>query len=102
MTHAHDAEQPQGGGHAIAHPNYWMVWAGLAVLTAVELGVAFLPWSRKVVVLTLVGLALWKALLVALYFMHLRFETNRLRIFALAPLPLTVIVVIAVMTEFVW
>jgi hypothetical protein len=34
--------------------------------------------------------------------MHLRFEKNRMRVFALAPLPLAVIIVIAVMTEFVW
>lgn len=86
----------------VAHPNYWLVWALLAVLTLVELGVAFLPWARSVIVLTLVALAVWKALLVALYFMHLRFEKNRMRIFALAPLPLTVIIVIAVLTEFVW
>jgi cytochrome c oxidase subunit 4 len=85
-----------------AHPNYWLVWAALAALTLVELGVAFLPWSRAVVVLILVVMAVWKAVLVALYFMHLRFEANRMRIFALAPLPLTVIIVIAVMTEFIW
>ena len=85
-----------------AHPNYWLVWAGLAVLTLVELGVAFLPWSRALIVFTLVVLAVWKALMVALYFMHLRFEKNRMRIFAIAPLPLAVIIVIAVMTEFVW
>jgi caa(3)-type oxidase subunit IV len=53
-------------------------------------------------VVLLIGLAVWKALLVALYFMHLRFEKNRMRIFALAPLPLTVIIVVAVLTEFVW
>jgi cytochrome c oxidase subunit 4 len=89
-------------GEHFAHPNYWLVWAGLAVLTLVELGVAFLPWSRVVIVLTLVVMALWKALMVALYFMHLKFEKFRMRIFALAPLPLTVIIVIAVLTEFVW
>lgn len=102
MTHAHDAERPDGAGHAVAHPNYWVVWAALAALTVVELGVAFLPWSRGLIIITLVALALWKALLVALYFMHLRFERNRMRIFALAPLPLTVIIVLAVLTEFVW
>jgi hypothetical protein len=35
-------------------------------------------------------------------FMHLWFEGIRIRIFAIAPLPLTVIIVIAVLTEFVW
>jgi cytochrome c oxidase subunit 4 len=89
-------------GEHFAHPNYWLVFGGLAALTLVELGVAFLPWSRAVIVLALVALALWKALMVALYFMHLRFEKNRMRVFALAPLPLAVILVIAVLTEFVW
>ena len=84
------------------HPNYVGVWVGLAVPTLLELGVAFLGWSKLVIILLLVGLALWKALLVALYYMHLRFEGNRMRIFAIAPLPLAVIIVIAVLTEFVW
>jgi hypothetical protein len=34
--------------------------------------------------------------------MHLRFETNRLRILAIAPLPLAVIMILAVITEYVW
>jgi len=67
-----------------------------------EVGVAFLPWSQKLLILLLLGMAIWKALLVALYFMHLKFEGNRMRIFAVAPLPLTIIIVIAVITEFVW
>jgi cytochrome c oxidase subunit 4 len=72
----------------------------LAVLTGVELGVAFLPFSKTIIILLLVGLAFWKALLVALYFMHLRFEPNRLRILAIAPLPLIVILVVAVIQEY--
>ena len=84
------------------HPNYIMVWLGLAVLTAVELGVAFLPWAKTTIILVLVGLAVWKAVLVALYFMHLKFEERPLRILAIAPLPLAVILVVAVITEFRW
>ncbi len=67
-----------------------------------ELGVAFFSWSKEVQILVLLGLAIWKALLVALFFMHLRFEGNRMRIFAIAPLPLAVIIVAAVLTEYVW
>ena len=88
-------------GQAHAHPNYWAIWLYLSVLTVVELGVASLPWSQRIQLLILLGLAIWKALLVALFFMHLRWEGNRLRLFAIAPLPLTVIVIIAAMTEFV-
>jgi cytochrome c oxidase subunit 4 len=84
------------------HPNYVGVFIGLAVLTAVELTVAFLPWPKRTIILLLIFLAVWKALMVALYFMHLRYEGNRLRILAIAPLPLAVIMVLAVITEYVW
>jgi len=83
-------------------PKYWTIWAYLLLLTVVELGVAFLPWTKEIQLLVLLGLAIWKALLVALYFMHLKFEGNRMRIFAIAPLPLTVIIIVAVLTEYVW
>ncbi|MFL5574823.1 MAG: cytochrome C oxidase subunit IV family protein [Gemmatimonadaceae bacterium] len=84
-------------GHA--HPPYVAIWVGLAVLTGLELTIAFLPWPKTAIVLILVGLAVWKALLVALFFMHLRFEHNRLRLLAIAPLPFCVILVSAVLME---
>jgi cytochrome c oxidase subunit IV len=82
-----------------AHPNYVGIWFALAALTGLELTVAFLPWSKLTLILILIGLAVWKAVMVALYFMHLRFETGRLRLLAAAPLPFTVILVIAVLQE---
>ncbi|MFN2399948.1 MAG: cytochrome C oxidase subunit IV family protein [Gemmatimonadaceae bacterium] len=85
-----------------SHPNYIGVFIALAVLTAIELGVAFLPWPKTVLILLLIFLAVWKAVMVALYYMHLRFEPNRLRILAIAPLPLAVILVTAVITEYRW
>lgn len=84
------------------HPNYVLVWFALAVMTAVEVGITFLSWPKTIVVLVLIALAVWKALLVALYFMHLRFESRPLRILAVAPIPLAFILVIAVITEFRW
>ena len=99
-----DALQPSAppapAAKAVHHPNYIAVFIGLAVLTAIELGVAFLPWSKMTIVIILIALAVWKALLVALYYMHLRFEPNRLRILAAAPLPLAVILVVAVIMEY--
>lgn len=82
-----------------AHPNYVGIFVGLAVLTGLELAVAFLPWSKTMLIVMLVGLAVWKALLVALYFMHLRFERSRLRLLAIAPLPFCVIFVVTVLME---
>ena len=81
-------------------PNYMLVWAGLAVLTLLEVGVAFVGFSETVTVIILVGLAIWKALLVALYYMHLRFEPPRLVVMVIAPLPLAAILVLAALTDF--
>ncbi|MEJ2236855.1 MAG: cytochrome C oxidase subunit IV family protein [Gemmatimonadales bacterium] len=87
----------------VKHPPYVWVWVGLAVLTGLELAVAFLQhWSKTAIIIILVLLAVWKALLVALFYMHLRFERNRIRLLAIAPLPLAVILVVAVLTEYVF
>jgi len=91
-----------GGATDTAHagPSYLAVWAGLAVLTLLEVWVATLGFGEATTIVVLVGLAIWKALLVALYYMHLRFEPTRLRILAVAPLPLAVILVLAVLMEY--
>ena len=76
-THASPGARPSH-----AHPNYILIWVFLAVLTALELTVAFLPWPKTIIILILIGMAFYKAALVGLYYMHLRFEPNRLRILA--------------------
>jgi cytochrome c oxidase subunit 4 len=95
-------EPAASGRPSHAHPNYILIWVFLAVLTAVELSVAFLPWPKTIIIVILIGMAFWKAGLVGLYYMHLRFEPNRLRILAIAPLPLFAVLVLAVITEFIW
>jgi cytochrome c oxidase subunit 4 len=81
-------------------PNYIAIWALLAILTVVEVTIVYFRLPRQLTVVSLVFLALWKALLVALYFMHLKFEPKRLLYIVLAPLPLAVILVVAVMHGF--
>ena len=83
--------------------NYILIWVYLAVLTAAELALAFeLPISRNLKLVLLLFLAVWKALLVALFFMHLKFERWNLRIMAIIPLPLALIFLFAAMSEHVW
>lgn len=94
------AEATEAGGAEAARPNYVAVWGGLALLTLAEVWIATHELERTMIILVLVGLAIWKAGLVALYFMHLKFEPKRLWILALAPLPLAVILVMAVLQEF--
>lgn len=82
------------------HPNYVLIWVYLAVLTAVEVGVAFVShFSKTTLLIILLFLAVWKALLVALYFMHLKFERWNLRSIALIPIPLALILIIMVLQE---
>lgn len=95
-THTVDATAES----AHKQPNYMAVFVALAVLTAIEVGVAFLGLGPTTTIIVLVGLALWKAVLVALYYMHLRFEPPRLIVMVVAPLPLALILVLAVLTEF--
>ena len=84
-------------------PNYILIWIYLAVLTVAELGLAFeMPISRNMKLLILMVLAIWKALLVGMYFMHLKFERWNLRIVALFPIPLALILLAAGMSEHIW
>jgi cytochrome c oxidase subunit IV len=84
-------------------PPYLLIWLYLAVLTAAELALAFrLPISPNAKLVLLLFLAVVKALLVALFFMHLKFERWNLRILAIIPIPLALIFLFAAMSEHVW
>jgi cytochrome c oxidase subunit IV len=67
-------------------PNYIGVLVWLAVLTLAEITVVLLGFPKLPKVILLVGMALSKAALVALYFMHLKFERSTLMIIAFTPL----------------
>ena len=56
------------------HPNYMTIFWILLTVTVLEVGYSFLKVPRGVLITGLVALAVFKALLVALYFMHLKFE----------------------------
>lgn len=81
-------------------PPYFLVWGALFVLTMAEVGYAFLNLPEFWLAVGLILMAIWKALLVALYYMHLRFEPPGLWMLAASPLPLAAILVLAVLTEF--
>lgn len=57
---------------APARPAFHLVFITLAVLTAVEVGVSYLAPAIKIPVLVI--LSATKAILVAMYFMHLKFD----------------------------
>jgi len=81
-------------------PNYMAVFYSLTVLTALEIGVAYMKVLPLLVMgLALIILALVKAFLVGMYFMHLKFEKRTLGIIALTPLILCTLLIIALLPD---
>lgn len=81
------------------HPNYMAIFWTLAVLTVVEIGVVFLPFGKMVNGTLLTALAVSKAALVAMYFMHLKFETRTLGLIAVTPLAIATLLVFVILPD---
>src|SRR6266446_727531 len=81
------------------HPNYMAIFYYLAILTAVELGVIFLPIPKIFIAALLCVFAVWKAALVAMYFMHLKFETRTLALIAVTPLTIATLLVFVILPD---
>lgn len=81
------------------HPNYMAIFWWLLGLTVGEVIVILLPLPRSMVVVLLIGFALSKAMLVAMYFMHLRFERVPLGVIAVTPLILCVFLVLMLLPD---
>ena len=81
------------------HPNYMAIFWYLAVLTVIEIAVIFLPFGKFTNGVLLCALAVTKAALVAMYFMHLRFETRTLGMIAVTPLAIATLLVFVLLPD---
>jgi len=81
------------------HPNYMAIFWMLAVLTVVEIAVVFLPFGKIVNGTLLCALAVTKAAMVAMYFMHLKFETRTLGLIAVTPLAIATLLVFVILPD---
>jgi|SRR5678815_4029650 cytochrome c oxidase subunit 4 len=80
-------------------PNYVAVILVLSVLTVIEIGLTYAPLSKLSIGILLVGLALTKAIIVAMFFMHLKFEKTTLALIAATPLFLCTLLVFALLPD---
>ena len=80
-------------------PNYAGVFWSLLILTILEIAVANLSWAKPLIVVTLVFLAIVKASLVALFYMHLKFEKYVIYLIVLFPLFLAVFLTVMVLSD---
>jgi len=82
-----------------AEPNYMTIFWWLLALTILEIGVIYLDIHRMFVIILLVGFALAKAALVAMYFMHLRFEKATLAMIAVTPLIICLFLILMLLPD---
>jgi cytochrome c oxidase subunit 4 len=66
----------------VALRTYVLVWAGLLILTLTTTGIAFIDLGGQWNTLTAVVIAVVKTVLVVLYFMHLRYSSRLIWVFA--------------------
>jgi len=80
-------------------PAYWKVFIALAVLTLVEVWAATAPASKVLIASALIALAVSKAALVAMYYMHLRYDRKLLSYVAVAPFLISIVMVIIILSD---
>ena len=61
---------------AKAHPNYVGIFIWLTAFTIIEVAFSYLPTPEAIKIAVLVAIAIIKAALVVLYFMHLRYDSR--------------------------
>ena len=79
-----------------SHPNYGAIFLALFVFTVMEIIWANLHIARLFVILGLVTMAVIKASLVAMFYMHLKFEKVLLAVIIVAPLAFSIILTLTV------
>ena len=85
-----------------AHPNYVAIWVWLVVLMAAGVLASYLPLAKSAVVFLIFLIAAVKAALVALYYMHLKFESGLIYAMAIVPVVLVIGLTLLLFPDFVF
>jgi cytochrome c oxidase subunit 4 len=83
------------------HPNYVAIWVWLVLLMIAGVLASFLPFGRSAVVFVIFLIATAKALLVGLYYMHLKFERGVIYAMAIVPVVLVALLTFLLFPDFV-
>lgn len=105
MSTTHSSDTPGVVGPVAVHPQagprtYLVIAAFLAVLTVMEVAVFYIPAMARVLVPVLIILALAKFALVAMFYMHLRFDHVWFSYLFVAPLIIAVCLFVALLALF--
>jgi cytochrome c oxidase subunit 4 len=86
--------------HIVPRSIYYAVFAALMVLTAVTVGVAFVNLGRLNIAVAL-GVAVVKAALVVLFFMHVKYSSRLVQLVVLASIVWLIILFSITLTDYV-
>ena len=92
------------GSHAAehaAHPPvpYFAIFGTLCVFTIVTIGASFVELGKAGNVILALAIAAFKASLVMLFFMHLKYEKRPIVLIAIAPFALVVVLIVALFPD---
>ncbi len=90
---------------ASTHPTaftYVAIYGWLIGLTLLEIGVVLAGWPQGAIVTILIATALAKALLIALYFMHLKFDRRWVWLLPGVPVAMGIVFVLALFPDIVF
>jgi len=87
-------------GHS--RKQYLVVAGVLTLFTMLEIGVVYTGMARGLVIAALIGLAVSKALAVALYYMHLKHETKYLKMTVALPFAAPAVYALVLIAESAW
>jgi caa(3)-type oxidase subunit IV len=90
-------------GHKVNRREYWVIFVVLFVLTVIEVAVAQIPGIGKVALyVALIGLAVSKAAIVGLYYMHLKHESKYLKLTVALPFAAPAVYALVLIAEGAW
>ncbi|MGH7185799.1 MAG: cytochrome C oxidase subunit IV family protein [Pseudomonadota bacterium] len=103
MAEAHapsGVEAAHGGGHASLR-TYVQVAMVLAIITAIEVATLYVPGiPKEMLVASLLIMSIIKFVLVVGFFMHLKYDSPIMRAVFVAPLVLSILIILALMALF--
>lgn len=101
MTDHHVSEEEELAHHP-GPKQYVMIAVILAVVTAIEVAIYYVPALEGVLVPSLIGFSLIKFVLVGLWFMHLKFDSRIFKSLFVTGIILALIVFFIVLATFVF
>ena len=92
------SQASHGGTEHASTATYVKIAIVLSVITALEVGVIYVRQLAPIIVPLLIAMAAAKFVLVALFFMHLRYDSRVLSALFVGPLVIAVGIMVALMT----